>query len=369
MSSYIGKEPTYGVFIMQSATGDGSTTTLTLTATAADATQLMVSVGGLLQKPRTAYSINTAGTILTFSEAPGSGIEIFLVFLGKQLTTPRIGGDAITAQTALAAQPETNDEFLVYDTSASNLKKVDFSYMQAAMGDITEVQAGNGVVVTNPTGPIPSVAVGAGTGITVNTNDIQVATNYAGGASIATVGTIGTGSWEATDVAVAHGGTGASTAAAARTSLGVVIGTDVQAYDADTAKLDVAQTWSADQDIADNDITRPNFKDYSEVVNVIGGTGGGTQDFDLTLGNTATATVDTSANTFTFSNPPVSGTAGTLTLILTNGGSQTVNWPGAVDWPGGSAPTLTAAGIDILTFVTIDAGTTWYGFGSGIGMA
>jgi len=57
MSSYIGKEPTYGVFIMQSATGDGSTTTLTLNATAADATQLMVSVGGLLQKPRTAYSI------------------------------------------------------------------------------------------------------------------------------------------------------------------------------------------------------------------------------------------------------------------------------------------------------------------------
>lgn len=38
--------------------------------------------------------------------------------------------------------------------------------------------------------------------------------------SLATLGTITTGVWTATDVAVAHGGTGASTAAAARTNLG-----------------------------------------------------------------------------------------------------------------------------------------------------
>ena len=55
--------------------------------------------------------------------------------------------------------------------------------------------------------------------------------------SLTALGTIGTGVWAATDVAIAHGGTGASTAAAARTNLGVVIGTNVQAYDAELAAI------------------------------------------------------------------------------------------------------------------------------------
>jgi len=82
-----------------------------------------------------------------------------------------------------------------------------------------------------------------------------------------------------------------------------------------------------------------------------------------------TGTVDTSTTTFTFSNPSASGTACSFTLILTNGGSQTVNWPASVDWAGAAAPALTAAGVDVLTFTTVDAGTTWYGFAAGLAMA
>jgi len=73
----------------------------------------------------------------------------------------------------------------------------------------------------------------------------------AGSSSLTTLGTIATGTWEATDVAVAHGGTGSSTASAARTALGVAIGSDVQAYNSATAlttnKLsDFAATTSAE---------------------------------------------------------------------------------------------------------------------------
>ncbi len=55
--------------------------------------------------------------------------------------------------------------------------------------------------------------------------------------SITGTGTIASGTWEGTDVAVAHGGTGASSASDARTNLGLAIGSDVQAYDADLASL------------------------------------------------------------------------------------------------------------------------------------
>ena len=119
---------------------------------------------------------------------------------------------------------------------------------------------------------------------------------------------------------------------------------------------------------ADLIVQRPRFTDYAETINAIGSTGGGTQDIDITAGNVVSATVDTSTNTFTFSNPSATGKACSFTLFLTNGGSQTVNWPSSVDWAGGSAPSLTSSGVDVLTFTTLDAGTIWYGFAAGTDM-
>jgi hypothetical protein len=112
---------------------------------------------------------------------------------------------------------------------------------------------------------------------------------------------------------------------------------------------------------ADNQVGRVNLIDYGEVTNAIGSTGGGTQDIDLTLGNNVVATVDTSANTFTFSNPTASDELCGFTLFLTNGASQTVAWPGTVDWASATAPTLTNPGLDILVFITTDGGTIWHG--------
>ena len=129
-------------------------------------------------------------------------------------------------------------------------------------------------------------------------------------------------------------------------------------------------TMTGETIFADQLVTRPEMKDYGETVNAIGATGGGTQSLNIALGNVQTATVDTSTNTFTFDNPSPDTKSSSFTLILTNGGSQTVVWPTTVQWAGGTAPTLTASGRDVLTFMTIDAGAaTWYGFAAGLDMS
>ena len=60
---------------------------------------------------------------------------------------------------------------------------------------------------------------------------------YTGASSITTVGTITTGTWTGTAIAVANGGTGATDTGTARTNLGLAIGTHVQAYNANLAAV------------------------------------------------------------------------------------------------------------------------------------
>jgi hypothetical protein len=79
---------------------------------------------------------------------------------------------------------------------------------------ITFVQFGAAGTVTAGDGLDSSgntLFVGAGTGITVNANDVQISATYAGQPSITTLGTIATGTWSATEIAATRGGTGQTT--------------------------------------------------------------------------------------------------------------------------------------------------------------
>lgn len=69
-----------------------------------------------------------------------------------------------------------------------------------------------------------SNVVGTANRILVTGPQVDIDPNYVGQASITTLGTITTGAWNGTPVAVANGGTGATTAAGARTNLGIGAG-------------------------------------------------------------------------------------------------------------------------------------------------
>ena len=114
----------------------------------------------------------------------------------------------------------------------------------------------------------------------------------------------------------------------------------------------------------DNLVVKPTLKDYALEGVAIGNTGA-TRTIDLESGNFFSATLD-QACVFTFSNPAASGDYCGFVFALTNGGSDTITWPASVDWAGGTPPTLTASGLDLLIFTSYDAGITWLGLVAGL---
>ena len=201
-------------------------------------------------------------------------------------------------------------------------------------------------------------------------------------------------------------------ASAQRTTLGLAIGTNVQAYDPGLASI-AGLTTVADRTIyttasdtyavttltsfgrsliddADASAGRSTLglgtiaTQAASSVSITGGTLSAVKITDYTEPKTAptissgTLTLnlndaqvfDVSLNanitTLTISNvDSSSNTVNAFTLIFTmDGTARTVTWPAAVKWPGGTGPTLTSTNgkKDVLSFLSPDNGTTWLGF-------
>jgi hypothetical protein len=110
----------------------------------------------------------------------------------------------------------------------------------------------------------------------------------------------------------------------------------------------------------DNIVSKVNLKDFGMVTNALGDLGGGTDNIDLSAGNSITATVSTSAETITISNPTASDENCSFIIKFVNAGSQTLNLPASFKFAGGTAPSWTTSGTDILVGTTWDGGTTYH---------
>ena len=148
-----------------------------------------------------------------------------------------------------------------------------------------------------------------------------------------------------------------------------VSGTDILSLDTDIhahvgISADAGITFGGAINCQDQEVTRPKLKDYSETA-LATSSKSASFNVDFESGNVQSFTFADDL-TVSFTNPPASGTAGTVTLIIANGGANTTTWNSAVKWPGDNAPALTSSGTDIVSFMTIDAGTTIYGFVGGI---
>ena len=133
--------------------------------------------------------------------------------------------------------------------------------------------------------------------------------------------------------------------------LTAAIGSTVQAFDADTAKRDTTNTYTALQTMNAGIAIDGPYKQTAEAVSALA--------IDLATGNYFTKTISGNS-TFTFTNPPASGTVGSFTLELTHS-SGTVTWPSSVKFPADTAPTLTAGKTHLFVFVTDDGGTRYRG--------
>jgi len=120
---------------------------------------------------------------------------------------------------------------------------------------------------------------------------VDIASTYVGQASITTLGTITTGTWNATDVGIAHGGTNASDETTARTNLGVKTTAGAVTTSTSTLARIASQGCTASASGQSVTTVTHNFNTKNVIVQVYEDATGETVYGDVIRNNTNTVTV------------------------------------------------------------------------------
>lgn len=204
-----------------------------------------------------------------------------------------------------------------------------------AAGDLFEVSQGSGTLTSRKA-----------TGTQVQS---FVLDSYTGASTITAVGTVASGTWQGSAIAVAYGGTGGTDASTARTNLGLGTAATKAGPTGDIVGTTDSQTLSA------KTLSNPTVTNYTETV----ATSTGSTTIDLTNGTLFKVTTN-GATTITL---PSSVVGKSFVVIVAYGGVHTITWAGGstIKWVGGTTPTATSVNgkFDIFTFFC--DGTNTYG--------
>ena len=222
---YIGAEPLVGSYSKLddiSSGFNGSTTNFTLqvgsvNVTPPTETTMIISVGGLIQEPVTAYTVS--GSTISFTSAPAAGAGFFGVLLGDSLSIGIPSDGTVTAAkfaaSLLVTEAEgisSNDNDATIPTSAAVKDYVDTAVATedtlAELNDTTITTPADADLLIYDTGTSMWRNQAVSGDITIDdTGAVTAAATQNTITSIpnlATVGTIGTGTWNGTAVADAY---------------------------------------------------------------------------------------------------------------------------------------------------------------------